>query len=134
MELSDISNVVKIADATWGKDYYESPEVFAQRLEWWPAGCWMYADQGYIISHPARIDSPPELNQRVNYSATNCYHIHDINLLPNLRGQGIANQILTRFFDWPCITLVAAGDTEKYWTQYNFKYRSTVNYGSYMFR
>jgi GNAT superfamily N-acetyltransferase len=134
MQLSDIAVVEHIAELTWGSDYYERPEVFAQRLEWWPAGCWVYNDSGYIISHPAQVGYPPGLNEPVNYRSTNCYHIHDINLLPELRGQGIANQILTRFWDWPCITLVAANNTESFWEHYGFRRHSIVDYGSYMIK
>ena len=58
---------------------------------------------------------------------------HDINLLPEIRRQGIARQILPRFWDWPVITLVAA-DTVPYWEQHGFKYKYDVDYGQYMIK
>ena len=134
MELSDVNDVVKIAERTWGTEYYETPEVFAQRLDWWPAGCWMYENKGYIISHPAQVNNPPKLNSHLTYEATDCYHIHDINLLPELRGQHIADIILEKFWAWPVITLLSANNTEQYWQQKGFTTKSSVAYGQYMIK
>ena len=132
MENTDIDTVVNIAQSTWGVEYYESPEVFQQRLDWWPAGCWMYENNGYLISHPSQVRYPPKLNRFLKYDYTDCYHIHDINLLPEIRGQGIAEQILSRFYDWPVVTLVAANNTESYWANKGFKEKSNFEYGTHM--
>lgn len=132
MQHSDLAAVIKIADVVWGSKYYESPEVFEQRFNFFPTGCWMYNDQGYIFSHPAQLGNPPHLNSTLDYSTTDCYHIHDIALLPNIRGCGVARNILkTILLNCP-VSLVAVEGTQAFWESYGFNVQSHTDYGQYM--
>ena len=134
MEHSDLAAVVKIADVVWGSEYYETPEVFEQRFNFFPTGCWMYNNQGYIFSHPAQLGDIPHLNRLINYTTTNCYHIHDIALLPSIRGQGVARDILKTLLVNLPISLVAVAGTQSFWESYGFVVQSKTDYGQYMIR
>src|SRR5207253_5442568 len=57
--------VARIATAAYA-DYYERPEVFAERLALFPDGCRVcVADAriaGYLLAHPGRFGAPPLLD------------------------------------------------------------------------
>ena len=135
MTLSDLDSVNSIASTIWGADFYESPEVFEQKFKCYPQGCWMYNTDAYIFSHPAVLDSPPGLNELLPKFTPDCYHLHDIALLPRVRGSGIATRIVKQLIKnnpYPCMTLVAVDGTEKYWESFGFTVRSQTAYGQYL--
>jgi len=133
MEHSDLDAVIKIADVVWGSKYYESRDVFRQKLKYYPQGCWMYNSDAYIFSHPGILDAPPGLNKSLSINTPNCYHIHDIALLPRLRGLGIAHRIIEQLLHkLEPITLVAVDGTQEYWESFGFTVRAQTAYGQYM--
>ena len=135
MEPSDLAAVIKIADVVWGNKYYEAPKVFRQKLKFCPQGCWMYNSDAYVFSHPGVLDHPPGLNQPLPITISDCYHIHDIALLPRVRGFGIAHRMITQLLDRTGpITLVAVNGTQEFWESFGFTVRSQTAYGQYMTR
>ena len=134
MMLSDLANVNSIANTVWGTKFYESPEVFEQRFSYYPQGCWIYNSDAYVFSHPSVLDQPPELNKKLSVFTPNCYHIHDIALLPRVRGVGIATQIIKQLLKtniYPYTTLVAVDGTQQFWESFGFTLRAQTNYGKY---
>jgi GNAT superfamily N-acetyltransferase len=135
MLVRDLTTVNSIADIVWGDEFYESPEVFAQKFNYYPAGCWMYNNHAYIFSHSAVLDHPPKLNEVLPDSQCNCYHIHDIALLPSVRGLGIATKIIKQIIQenpYPYTTLVSVAGTLKFWESFGFTVRSQTAYGQYL--
>lgn len=135
MELNDLIAVNNIADVVWGKEYYESPKVFRQKLKFYPQGCWMYNSDAYVFSHPGVLDCPPGLNKSLSHDNPDCYHIHDIALLPRVRGLGVAHLIINQLLDRAGpVTLVAVNGTQEFWELFGFKVRAPTAYGQYMAR
>jgi len=137
MTLVDIPVVIEIADAVWGCDYYEDSTVFLNKLNLYPQGCKMYQDLGYIFSHPWAVNNPPKLNSLLDlHTKLDCYHIHDIALLPGTRNKNIATDIIARILqENKTVSLVAANGTETFWRKFNFvATKVPCNYGIYMIK
>ena len=124
----DLVAVDKIAEIIWGTEFFESSEVFEEKLNFFPEGCFVYDDgmvRGYVFSHPWIRMNPPKLNSflgTIDYP--DVYHIHDISFLPEIRGKGLVNQImpvlekLAQAYDG--ISLVGVNNTEFLWEKYGF--------------
>lgn len=93
-EGSDLAAMMRIADVVH-PDFPEDPLVFSERLALFPRGVLLLADDepaGYVLSHPWMLDRPPALDTALGNlpPAADTYYIHDIALLPRVRGQGHA--------------------------------------------
>ena len=127
----DIPSVVFVSGGIWGANYYESKEIFLNKLKYFPAGCKMYGDSGYVFSHPWTLHSPPNLDEPLILT----YHIHDIALLPSVRNKGLCTEVVEEILmNHPIVTLVAANNTESFWKRFGFVEQSLVSYGTYMKR
>ena len=100
MEDGDLSAVLRIA-AQVHPGYPEGPEVFAERLALFPAGCLILAAAdgvpcGYAVAHPACIGCPPALDSLLGQlpAAADCLYLHDAALLPPARGAGAVKVLL----------------------------------------
>jgi hypothetical protein len=129
MEERDLRKVHSISLAQWGTLYYESIDIFKNRFEFYPEGCFVYEKenrvQGYIISHPWMSDNVPELNKELpivdldRFRSHQCYYIHDIVLMPEYRGALIAAEIIEPLIkDKLLVCLVAPAPTQHYWRKY----------------
>ena len=143
MKFEDIPKVFEIADAIWGPDYHESVDVYIDKFMFCPGGCWVFDVQGvvgYFVSHPAKLNVPPNLNSLLDKTCiTDSWHIHDIVLDEEFRGNGYAADLIKRILnDHPIVTLVAADrslKTQKNWECWNFKISNVVcDYGTYMIK
>lgn len=85
----------------------ERPEVFAEKLRLFPAGClvaWQGAEAtGYALSHPWALGAAPPLDCLLGNLPREaaCLFIHDVALLPAARGRGSGRSLL------PLLDLVA---------------------------
>lgn len=123
MTQRDLKKVYAISLAQWGTIYYESIEVFQNKRDFYPEGCFVYEDeglvQGYVISHYWNSKIVPELNKPLPKVEWDCYYIHDIVLMPEYRGYLIAALIIEKLMqhkDKMC--LVAVAPTQHYWKKY----------------
>ena len=98
MTTNDIDFVPRIAEQIH-TDLPESDAVFAERPKLFPSGCLMLEgdDQkpcGYKISHPIRSNHPPALDTLLGEipSDADQYYIHDVAILPAVRGKGLCCQ------------------------------------------
>jgi GNAT superfamily N-acetyltransferase len=140
---ADLPKVFYLANSYWENQYFESLESFADKLDFYPSGCWVYDPGtvgGYLFFYPGSSDSYPKLNDVIDRQVkTNCQFIHDIVLRSELRGQGIARDILKKILT-PSETfvLVAANqdaDKIKFWSKWRFKLAGElVSTGSIMKR
>lgn len=78
----------------------ERPEVFAEKLKLFPSGCFILGRggnlTGYAISHPWMLYDAPPLDNFLNDlpKSPDCLYLHDIAILPHMRGRGAANTLV----------------------------------------
>lgn len=84
-------------------DYPERLEVFAERIALFPAGCFLLEDEsglplGYALSHPWRRGESVALDTLIARlpDKPSCLYLHDVAMLPQLRGQGHARSLVDR--------------------------------------
>lgn len=132
MTTSDLASVNGIA-AVVHPGYPEDAAIFSERLALYPAGCHVLvagggAPGGYIVSHPWRDREPPPLNTRLDVlpAKPSTYYIHDIALLPEMRGTKAAQEIVTllighaRAAGLPAVSLIAVNDSQAFWQRMGF--------------
>ena len=128
MKEQDLKKVHSLSLTQWGTGLYESIEIYKNKFEFYPEGCFVYEKdnkvKGYLISHIWNSKIIPELNNVLPFiEEYDCYFIHDIVLEPELRRQGIGSEIIKKIMekDIP-ISLVAQVPTQYYWKKYfNFE-------------
>ncbi|KAL4875785.1 acyl-CoA N-acyltransferase [Aspergillus karnatakaensis] len=130
---ADVSSLMQIAD-TIHPGLPESAQVFTERINLYPEGCLALklndTDQlvGYAISHPIRHSQPPALDTLLGEipSDADWYYIHDVAVLPELRGRGVAGECVRRLLGVATGTglartcLISVYDTEGFWGRFGF--------------
>lgn len=131
MAAGDLPAVVRIAEQVH-PDYPEGENVFAERLALFPAGCRLLAAcetaLGYLISHPWSRGDPPALDTPLGAipEPASTYYIHDLALLPETRGMGLAAEAIAgtaataRTLGCPSLSLVAVGTSFGFWEAQGF--------------
>jgi GNAT superfamily N-acetyltransferase len=129
---SDLLDIQRIGDQIH-PDLHERPEVFAERLQLFPEGCFALVRNqqvvGYGLSHPWFLNSIPPLNQLLGSipQSPECLLIHDVAVLPQARGHGAGAILigltaeLARKRGIPCLALVSVYDTRPLWTRLGFE-------------
>lgn len=131
MQDSDIRAVTAISDIVHGR-FTERPEIFAERLALYPAGCFLLdrdgAAEGYLISHPWHRRSPVPLDELVGAMPEDAasYYLHDLALLPDARGCGAGRRgvemVLAQAADAGLgeVSLVAVNGADAFWSAQGF--------------
>lgn len=131
MRPDDLPAVLDIA-ARVHPAYPEGPAVFTERLALCPAGCLVLdpgtGPEGYVLSHPWRAAAPPALDRALGAlpARPDCWYLHDIALLPHVRGRGAAADALTILAGratqsgLPNLALIATGSAAAYWLRAGF--------------
>ncbi|WP_245434139.1 GNAT family N-acetyltransferase [Pseudolabrys taiwanensis] len=129
---ADLPRVLHIAAAVH-PSLPEDAAVFAERLALYPTGCLVHEHGGavdsYVISHPWQDAAPPALNTLLGKlpATPSTYYIHDIALMPDARGSGVANTIVktlmahARQNHFATITLVAVNNSARFWRKHGFE-------------
>jgi len=132
MTKEDLAAAKAVADRVH-TDHPEDEAVFADRLQIHPEGCRVIEADGaiaaYIMSHPWRAFSPPQLNSVLGClpEAPDTYYIHDIALLPQLRGTGAAAAVVEDVAEHagrlglPTLSLVAVNGSAGFWRSRGFR-------------
>jgi GNAT superfamily N-acetyltransferase len=100
MTAHDLPAVERIA-AEVHPDFYEAPEVLAERHRLYREGCHLLEiagrPAGYVLSHPWHEKTPPALNALLGGipADADTYYLHDLALLPAARRVGAARQIVS---------------------------------------
>lgn len=128
----DIDGLVRVADQIH-PGLPESAEVFAERARLYPDGCLALIDEddgdqicGYAISHPIRHAQPPALDTLLGTISPDAdtYYIHDVAILPRLRGRGLAEEAISRLLGvaarYPTTSLVSVYGTQSFWGRFGF--------------
>ncbi|KAI8634384.1 hypothetical protein F5Y19DRAFT_210065 [Xylariaceae sp. FL1651] len=129
LTLDDIQALMRVADAVH-TELPESDYVFAERVKLFPDGCLALVKDGelcgYTISHPIRRRQPPELDSLLGEIPPEAdqYYIHDVCILPAVRGQGLATQGINKLLRvaerYPSACLVSVYGTSPFWARYGF--------------
>jgi len=131
MIADDMPEVSRIGDRVH-ESLPESDAVFAERLTLFPEGCLILTDSdntvhGYTISHPIRQGQPPELDSFLGEipSDADQYYIHDVAIMPELRGRGLAAEAIHRLIGigkrFPTTCLVSVYGTAAFWSRFGFR-------------
>jgi GNAT superfamily N-acetyltransferase len=132
---ADLDIVNRIADAIH-VDLPERPEVFADKLNLFPPGCYVLVQSGevvgYGISHPWRLNDIPPLDAFLGTLPlhSECLFVHDVVVLPQARKHGAAGDLvqllagiaLQRNISY--LALVSVYDTDPLWKRHGFEITS----------
>ncbi|KAH6630948.1 hypothetical protein B0J18DRAFT_422692 [Chaetomium sp. MPI-SDFR-AT-0129] len=130
MTIEDVPDLLRVADQVH-PGLPESGNVFGERVKLFPEGCLILANQdkvyGYAISHPIRQRQPPALDTLLGGIAPDAdqYYIHDVAILPELRGCGHAAEGIRRLLEvagrYPTACLVSVYGTAPFWSRFGFE-------------
>jgi ribosomal protein S18 acetylase RimI-like enzyme len=132
MSAADLPPVMAVAEKVHPA-FPEDREVFAERLRLYVAGCLAFHSgediAGYVVSHPWLAMNPPALNSRLGMLPDHpeTYYVHDVALLPELRGTGAAGlavaQVLARAGKekLTTVSLVAVNESAGFWGRHGFR-------------
>ncbi|KAL4868579.1 hypothetical protein BDV12DRAFT_197104 [Aspergillus spectabilis] len=129
---NDIDSLMYVAEAIH-PGLPESAQVFTERINLYPEGCLALETEngqvsGYAISHPIRHHQPPALDTLLGEIPADAdqYYIHDIAILPEIRGRGLAAQCMERLLgvakrgEFAITCLVSVYGTERFWARFGF--------------
>jgi ribosomal protein S18 acetylase RimI-like enzyme len=131
MVAADLPGVLAVADSVH-PTFPEDGVVFEERLRLYPIGCLAFSSGedilGYAVSHPWRAYDPPALNAQLGElpRQPETYYIHDVALLPELRGTGAAALVVALLLAraqkevLPSVSLVAVNNSVGFWERHGF--------------
>ena len=129
---SDLPEVDAIAAAVHPA-HPEEIAVSAERLRLYPRGCFVLDGGGtilgYAVSHPWSVGDPPSLNTLIGAipSPPETYYVHDVALLPGVRGSGYSHEIVAQLVaearnaGQTTISLVAIRSSVPIWRRHGFE-------------
>jgi ribosomal protein S18 acetylase RimI-like enzyme len=130
MTADDIPQVAQVADQNH-PDLPEGDVVFSERVRLFPEGCLILSQGsrvlGYAVSHPIRHAQPPALDSLLGEipADTDQYYIHDVAVLPEVRGQGHAEEGIRKLLDvgsrFASTCLVSVYGTGSFWCRFGFR-------------
>jgi GNAT superfamily N-acetyltransferase len=113
--------------------YPERPEVAAERLRLFPAGCRAATDAagavlGYALAHPWRLGAPPALDTLLGRlpEPADCLYLHDVALVPSARGAGLGAALVPLLrrvaaaHGLARLALVAVHGSAPWWARFGF--------------
>lgn len=132
MHAGHLEKVLQVQAQTFTKDLRESAEVFANRLTrfgtHFKVACLQEAIVGYMLCFPWKLGETPVNNRAFPdmLPEADCLYIHDIALLPEARGSGLARAMVDDAFaqaqahGFPVVSLVAVAQSGLYWDKVGF--------------
>lgn len=129
---SDMETILAIQKVAF-PDFQERRAVFEDRLEICGEGCLVVEEKsavkGYMISHPWCRGAPPALDTVLGSlpEDAGCYYIHDLSLLPEVRGRGASGLLIdaarrrAATMGLPIIGLTAVGGSSVFWKRHGFR-------------
>jgi GNAT superfamily N-acetyltransferase len=117
----------------------ERPEVFAEKVQLFPEGCFSLARNativGYGFSHPWGLNSVPPLDAFLGKlpAASHCLFVHDVVVLPSARGRDAAGELMSilagvaRQRGLAFLALVSVYGTHPLWARHGFEVVADAN-------
>lgn len=127
MTIHDIDNVCSISYSEWGENEYETYEIFLDKLEHYPKGCFVYdidgIVKGFLTSYPSNSSIVPSLNTKINKNINiDSYFIHEIVLHKDVRGSNVSQIIINKILeDNNIVCLCSVPKSVTFWEKYGFK-------------
>ncbi len=131
MSALDLDAVAAVA-AVVHKDFYERPEVLAEKRRLYPNGAHLLEigerPVGYVFSHPWASRAVPALDSLLEAlpADADTYYLHDLALLPVARRVGAAGQIVKALIrhaearGFSTMSLVAVNSSAGFWARHGF--------------
>lgn len=128
----DLPHLISVQQKTFTSDLCESLAVFQNRFDHFGQyfKVVLINDQivGYIICFPYKLGEIPKNNAffAPNLPTPDCFYIHDVTLIPEARGQGLAQLLIESAFTQAKelgltkISLVSVGQSGNYWDKLGF--------------
>lgn len=132
MNENDLDKVMIIQSLAYIPQYCENMEVYRDKLDKFPFGCWIAEIDGeiigYLISHPYLIDNPPKLDSTIDDIPKNpdCYFIHDVAVNPDFRDKGIGKILcekaksLAKEHNLNNMALISVQNSHPFWEKMGF--------------
>jgi ribosomal protein S18 acetylase RimI-like enzyme len=130
--ITHLDGMLHVQQQTFTEDLRESANVFRNRFTRF-GDCFRVALQqelvvGYMLCFPWKLGESPVNNQPFpdTLPLPDCFYIHDITLLPQARGTGIARAMLqdafaqARLAGFDTMSLVAVAQSGDYWDKAGF--------------
>lgn len=145
MVQDDLDQVMRIQEQAYIPELHESATAFTGKIQCFPDSNWVIQGQqgllAYLFSQPAQHLFPPPLNDAgSSIESATALHLHDMAVLPEARGLGIATALVTASLDWgrrqdlAWASLVAVQDSQVFWQARGFSIctpkKSLESYGS----
>jgi ribosomal protein S18 acetylase RimI-like enzyme len=131
---TDYAEVNALGNAHHLATYNESDESFNSKMAGYPEGCFVAELDGivgYLISFPYTLGRVCLLNEMYGpVQHPDCYYIHDVCVLPDFRGMGIARKLAERVLDgeWNVVGLVAVAGSGGFWRRLGFRGFAAIEY------
>lgn len=128
-DLPEIDRIARIIHP----DLPERIETVAEKARLSPSTCLVVCDgtniRGYAIAYPWRMNDMPPLDTMIDAipGDASALYIHDVALLPSVRGQGLVQALLNilgeagRELALARFTLAAVYGSEEAWFRYGFR-------------
>lgn len=136
---NELPYLIEVQKKTFTSDLCESLAVFKNRFDRFGQFFRVATidDQivGYIICFPYELGEIPKNNApfEANLKRPDCFYIHDVTLIPEARGQGLAQLLIESAFNqakdlgFTKVSLVSVGQSGNYWDKLGFiKYPQTT--------
>lgn len=132
MRAMHVAEVLEVQRMAFTPELRESTEVFDDRIARFGRFSRVALLDGrvvaYLLSFPWKLGDTPVNNQKFpeNLPAPDCFYIHDIALLPNVRGSGLARMLVDTAFSaaraqgFTQVSLVAVAQSGDYWDRAGF--------------
>jgi predicted N-acetyltransferase YhbS len=147
----DLPTVLAVQRRCYRADVVEPLEAFERRLALFAAGCLGAEDAGalggYVFGHPWTLGRivPLGVALRSLPRQRDCFYIHDLAVLPEWRGRGVAARLVGAVVElagnlgFERAALVAVQGSEPFWRRHGFRSVRSFEYAkrfpaSYMVR
>ncbi|WP_428426124.1 GNAT family N-acetyltransferase [Pararhizobium sp.] len=128
---SDLDGVLSVQAVVFPA-FQEAKATFAERLRLYPDGFFVVKEdgdiKGYLVSYPVYRFRPPPLDTLIGTISpgSDAYYVHDLSLLPEMRGRGAAVAMIEAMTDvarnagFTRMALTAVGGADIFWRRFGF--------------
>ena len=139
MRRNDLPFIMRIQQCCYHAIVPESQAVMESKLTIGPECCFVCEEGnqvvGYLLGHPWRSDSVIALHMELKElpSECNCLYLHDMAVLPEMRGRRIGEQLLYRFETEALrrkmrhTLLVAVQGAETFWQRMGYQQKNDTD-------